>query len=97
MVKERDRKLGRLISTMSYNYPVLQVMGYRKMSKNNQVEVEPTTINIFDFKEKENSTPQKPAYVSSLNETAHMGQTLNKYKWNKDYLNDHATENIFDQ
>jgi starvation-inducible outer membrane lipoprotein len=59
MVKERDRKLGRLISTMSYNYPVLQVMGYRKMNKTNEVEVEPTTINIFDLRKDQeyNTTP----------------------------------------
>ena len=50
MVKERDFKLGRLISTMSYSYPVLQVMGYRKMTKQSEVEVEPTSINIFELK-----------------------------------------------
>ena len=44
---------------MSYNYPVLQVMGYRKMNKRNEVEVEPTTINIFDLRKDQeyNTTP----------------------------------------
>ena len=35
------------------------------MNKTNKVEVEPTSINIFDLKDKENSTPSKPAYVST--------------------------------
>lgn len=59
MVKERDQKLGRLISTMSSSYPVLQVMGYRKLNNRNEVEVEPTSINIFDIKKMSatNGTP----------------------------------------
>lgn len=47
LVKERDQKLGRLISTMSSNYPLLQVMGYNQINQNSQAEIEPTDMTIF--------------------------------------------------
>ena len=50
LVKERDQKLGRLISTMSSNYPLLQVMGYKQINRYSQAEIEPTDMTIFDFK-----------------------------------------------
>lgn len=68
------------------------------MNRQSEVEVEPTSINIFDIKNSAKlETPAKPEMVSTYNDTALMGQTLNKFKWNKDYLNEPpAKEEFFD-
>lgn len=87
-MKERDRKLGRLMSTMSNNYPVLQVMGYRKMNRRTSfIETEPTSINIFQAAKSINSeTVTEPKLIDPHPATNVMGESLNKFKWNKDYL-----------
>jgi hypothetical protein len=49
-------------------------MGYRKMNLKSEVEVEPTSINIFDLKSTvKPKTLAKAEMVSTHNDTALMG------------------------
>ena len=88
LVKERDQKLGRLISTMSSNYPILQVMGFKQINKNSEAELESTQMTIFEPK-RDLTEPSPPRLVIGITApTADLGKSLTKYKWTKDYLID---------
>jgi hypothetical protein len=72
--------LGRLVSKLSHNYPVLQVMGFGQIDQKNKASVEPDELNLFDNRKR---TSIRKETVSINTETASIGNKLKKFIWNE--------------